>query len=48
MLKVFPISAVSRQGLKPLLFEIADLLEVTPEFQLHDIDRRRIRCNSTL
>ena len=30
--KIFPISAVSRQGLKPLLFEIADLLEVTPEF----------------
>ncbi len=35
--KVFPVSAVSRQGLKPLLFEIADLLEVTPEFQLHEI-----------
>ncbi|MEO4052131.1 GTPase ObgE [Solibacillus sp. CAU 1738] len=36
--KVFPISAVSRQGLKPVLFEIADLLEVTPEFQLHEIE----------
>ena len=36
--KVFPVSAVSRQGLKPLLFEIADLLEVTPEFLLHEID----------
>ncbi|MFF5996860.1 GTPase ObgE [Lysinibacillus sp. KU-BSD001] len=36
--KVFPISAVSRQGLKPLLFEIADLLEVTPEFQLHEVE----------
>ena len=35
--KIFPVSAVSRQGLKPLLFEIADLLEVTPEFQLHEI-----------
>lgn len=35
--KVFPVSAVSRQGLKPVLFEIADLLEVTPEFQLHEI-----------
>lgn len=35
--KIFPISAVSRQGLKPLLFEIADLLEVTPEFLLHDV-----------
>lgn len=35
--KIFPISAISRQGLKPMLFEIADLLEVTPEFQLHEI-----------
>ena len=35
--KVFPVSAVSRQGLKPLLFEVADLLEVTPEFELHEI-----------
>ncbi|WP_274307577.1 GTPase ObgE [Solibacillus daqui] len=35
--KVFPISAVSRQGLKPLLFEVADLLEVTPEFLLHEV-----------
>ena len=35
--KIFPISAVSRQGLKPLLFEVADLLEVTPEFLLHDV-----------
>ncbi|WP_108306780.1 GTPase ObgE [Metalysinibacillus jejuensis] len=32
---VFPISAVSRQGLKELLFAVADLLEVTPEFTLH-------------
>ena len=37
-IKVFPISAVSRQGLKPLLFEIADLLEVTPEFLLYELD----------
>lgn len=37
-LKVFPISAISRQGLKPLLFEIADLLEVTPEFLLHEVE----------
>ena len=36
--KVIPISAISRQGLKPLLFEIADLLEVTPEFLLHEIE----------
>ncbi|OCS88449.1 GTPase ObgE [Caryophanon tenue] len=32
--KVLPVSAVSRQGLKPLLFDIADLLEVTSEFPL--------------
>ncbi len=37
-IKVFPVSAVSRQGLKPLLFEIADLLEVTPEFLLRDME----------
>ena len=37
--KIFPVSAVSRQGLKPVLFEIADLLEVTPEFPLfEDLD----------
>ncbi len=36
-IKVFPISAISRKGLKPLLHEIADLLEVTPHFELHDI-----------
>ena len=36
-IKVFPISAISRKGLKPLLYEIADLLEVTPHFELHDI-----------
>ncbi len=36
--KVFPISAISRKGLKPVLYEIADLLEVTPEFALHEIE----------
>ncbi|MFJ8237305.1 GTPase ObgE [Ureibacillus sp. NPDC094379] len=36
--KVYPVSAVSRQGLKPVLFEIADLLEVTPQFELHEIE----------
>jgi GTPase len=34
--KIFPISAVTRQGLRDLLFEIANLLEVTEEFLLHD------------
>jgi len=32
--KVFPISAITRQGLDKLLFEVADLIEVTPEFPL--------------
>lgn len=36
--KVLPVSAVSRRGLKPLLYEIADLLEVTPEFPLYDLE----------
>jgi len=36
-IKVFPISAITKQGLKPLLHEIADLLEVTPYFELYDI-----------
>lgn len=36
--KVFPISAIARQGLNDLLFAVADLLEVTPEYTLHEID----------
>ncbi|MEH7388587.1 Obg family GTPase CgtA, partial [Bacillus sp. JJ1521] len=32
--KIFPISAITRQGLRDLLFTIADLLETTPEFPL--------------
>lgn len=39
--KIFPISAVSRQGLKPLLFAIADLLEVTPEFPLFGVEEEQ-------
>ena len=35
--KVFPISALSRKGLNELLFAIADLLEVTGEFLLHEM-----------
>ena len=34
--QIFPISALSRQGLSNLLFAVADLLEVTPEFPLID------------
>ncbi|MEC0493138.1 GTPase ObgE [Bacillus glycinifermentans] len=33
---VFPISAVTRQGLRDLLFEIANRLETTTEFPLYD------------
>lgn len=32
---IFPISAVTRQGVRELLFAIADLLETTPEFPLY-------------
>lgn len=34
--QIFPISAVSRQGLQELLYAVYELLEVTPEFLLHD------------
>ncbi|MED5048774.1 GTPase ObgE [Bacillus siamensis] len=33
---VFPISAVTREGLRDLLFEVANQLETTPEFPLYD------------
>jgi GTP-binding protein len=33
---IFPISTVTRQGIRDLLFAIADLLEVTPEFPLYE------------
>ena len=36
--KVFAISAISRQGLQELLYEIDALLDVTPEFLLHDVE----------
>lgn len=35
-IQVFPISAVTRKGLDDLLFAVADLLAVTPEFPLVD------------
>jgi len=31
---IFPISAASKQGLKPLLYHVADLLEKTPAFPI--------------
>ncbi|KXH87332.1 GTPase ObgE [Sporosarcina sp. HYO08] len=36
--QIFPISAVTRQGLDPLLFAVMDLLETTPEFPLYEIE----------
>ncbi|SIT83015.1 GTPase ObgE [Edaphobacillus lindanitolerans] len=35
-MKIYPISAVTRQGLSELLYAVADLLDETPEFPLHD------------
>ncbi|MCH1626549.1 GTPase ObgE [Fredinandcohnia quinoae] len=32
--RIFPISAITRKGLRDLLFTIADLVETTPEFPL--------------
>ncbi|PCK20621.1 GTPase ObgE [Bacillus pumilus] len=36
--QVFPISAITREGLRELLFEIANQLETTPEFPLYNED----------
>ncbi|MDG5470937.1 GTPase ObgE [Jeotgalibacillus sp. ET6] len=36
--KVFPISAISRQGLKDLTYTVADLIEQTPEFPLQEAE----------
>lgn len=35
---VFPISALTREGLDQLLFAVAELLETTPEFPMHEIE----------
>lgn len=32
--KIFPISALERKGLEPLIYELADLVDSTPEFPL--------------
>jgi GTPase len=39
---IFPISAVTKQGVRELLFAIADLVETTPEFPLYDLDEDRL------
>lgn len=35
---VFPISAITKKGLRDLLFAIADKVEETPEFPLYDLE----------
>jgi GTP-binding protein len=40
---IFPISALTRQGLRDLLFAIADLLEKTPEFPLHEAEEPAVQ-----
>ncbi|TFE01037.1 GTPase ObgE [Jeotgalibacillus salarius] len=37
--QVFPVSAISRQGLKELLYTVADLVESTPEFPLQEAEK---------
>lgn len=34
--KIFPISAITREGVRDLLFEIANLVESTPEFPIYE------------
>ncbi|MFL0364795.1 GTPase ObgE [Pseudobacillus sp. 179-B 2D1 NHS] len=38
---VFPISAVTREGLKELLFAVADMVDKTPEFPLADFEEEK-------
>jgi GTP-binding protein len=40
---IFPISAITRQGLRDLLFAIADLLKTTPEFPLHEAEEPAVQ-----
>lgn len=45
---IFPISAVTRQGLRDLLFAVADQLENTPEFPLHELQEEDGSINSVM
>ncbi|PLR93729.1 GTPase ObgE [Bacillus sp. T33-2] len=42
---VYPISAVTREGLRDLLFAVADLLEHTPEFPLFEEEEEETGVN---
>lgn len=37
---VFPISSIAKQGLQPLISATSELLEVTPEFPLYDLEEK--------
>ncbi|WP_026693787.1 GTPase ObgE [Peribacillus kribbensis] len=39
-LKIFPISSFTREGIRDLLFEVADTLETTPEFPLEHVEEQ--------
>lgn len=45
---IFPVSAITRQGLKDLLYEIANQLETTPEFPLHEIVEKDDEINRVM
>ncbi|WP_042459156.1 GTPase ObgE [Neobacillus dielmonensis] len=45
---IFPISAVSRKGLRELLFTVADKLEETPEFPLQHEEEEETGVNRVL
>ncbi|MBM7648960.1 GTP-binding protein [Bacillus ectoiniformans] len=38
---IFPISSITREGLKELLFAIADKIEETPEFPLEEVEAQK-------
>lgn len=45
---IFPISAITRTGLDQLLFAVTDLLDVTPEFPMHEIEEDEDENRSVL
>lgn len=38
--KVFPISALAKEGLRNLLIEVANLVDATPEFPLEELEEK--------
>ncbi|MFC7393202.1 GTPase ObgE [Scopulibacillus cellulosilyticus] len=37
-LLIYPISALTKEGLRDLIYAVADLIEKTPTFPIHDVD----------